>query len=42
MKKLFSIVLLILLLCSCSHEQTEDIYILFTNDVASAMNNGVS
>ena len=29
-------------LSACSHEQTEDIYILYTNDVASAMDNGVS
>ncbi len=42
MKKLFNCIILILLLCSCSHEQKEDIYILYTNDVASAMNNGIS
>ena len=42
MKKTVSLLLLIFLLCSCSHEQQEDIYILYTNDVASAMNNGVS
>ncbi|MBR4461186.1 MAG: CapA family protein [Erysipelotrichaceae bacterium] len=42
MKKVISFVLMMLFLCSCSHEQTEDIYILYTNDVASAMNNGVS
>ena len=29
-------------LSACSHEQTEDIYILYTNDVASTMDNGVS
>ncbi len=42
MKRILSILAAVLLLCSCSHEQQEDIYILYTNDVASAMNNGVS
>lgn len=36
--KILMVLLLCSLLCSCSHEQTEDIYILYTNDVASAIN----
>lgn len=42
MKRIFSLLSLILLLCSCTYEQNDDIYILFTNDVASCMNNGVT
>ena len=35
--KVILLFILCILLCSCSHEQTEDIYILYTNDVASAI-----
>ena len=40
MKKIFNLLLILLIisLSSCSHEQTEDIVILYTNDVASVVN----
>lgn len=40
--KLFSVLLLLSMITGCNHEQVEDIYILYTNDVASALDNGVS
>ena len=40
--KLFLIVILLFIFSGCQREQTEDIYILYTNDVASAVNEGVT
>lgn len=42
LKKLVIVISIIMIFSGCQHEQTEDIFILYTNDVASAVNNGVS
>ena len=39
--KIISILLLSLALCSCRQEQSEDIYILYTNDVASTFTGNI-
>jgi len=41
MKKILLLVLLLLSLCGCRHEQTEDIWIVYTNDVASTIDGDI-